>query len=126
MPAQYMQAWCSRRLLPDFFRSAFEQIRQRHAKASAARRTHHNASKSPNRWSHHGMETSDAMYLDTGIFKTGSALEIAQSLRRSSTQRHRRIGTPFQSAMSMLNFYIDRAGSNLPWSRRDVLERTKR
>lgn len=100
--------------------------RQRHAQADAARRNRQSVSKSPNRWSHHVMETGDAMDLDAGIFKTGSAEEIAQSLKRSSTQSRRRKGTPFQSAMSMLNFYINRAGRNLPKSRRDVLEKAKR
>jgi hypothetical protein len=81
---------------PSTRRRAGPPPHQRHAKASAAHRAHHNASKSPNRWSHHVMETSDAMDLDTGIFKTGSAQEIAQSLKRSSTQSRRRKGTPFQ------------------------------
>jgi hypothetical protein len=72
------------------------------------------------------METSDAMDLETNIFKTGSAQSIAESLKRSSTHSRRRKGTPFQSAMSMLNFYINRAGKNLPKTRRATLERAKR
>lgn len=72
------------------------------------------------------METSDAMDLETDIFKTGSAQSIAESLKRSSTHSRRRKGTPFQSAMSMLNFYINRAGKNLPKTRRATLERAKR
>jgi hemerythrin-like domain-containing protein len=72
------------------------------------------------------METSDAMDIEHDIFKTGSAESIAQSLKRSSTESRRRKGTPFQSAMSMLNFYINRAGRNLPKERRDILERAKR
>ncbi|WP_093642204.1 DUF3175 domain-containing protein [Paraburkholderia aspalathi] len=110
---------------PSTRRHAGRPARQRHAKARAAHRAHYHASKSPNRWSHHVMETSDAMDIDAGIFRTGSAEEIAQSLKRSSTQSRRRKGTPFQSAMSMLNFYINRAGRNLPRSRRDVLEKAK-
>lgn len=72
------------------------------------------------------METSDAMDLEADIFRTGSAQSIAESLKRSSTHSRRRKGTPFQSAMSMLNFYINRAGKNLPKSRRATLERAKR
>ena len=53
------------------------------------------------------------------------AEDIAQSLKRSSLASRRRRGTPFQSAMSMLNFYINRAGKNLPKSRRNVLQSAK-
>ena len=72
------------------------------------------------------METSDAMDLETNIFKSGNAEEIAQSLKHSSTTSRRRKGTPFQSAMSMLNFYINRAGKNLPKTQRATLEQAKR
>ncbi|WP_168790272.1 DUF3175 domain-containing protein [Paraburkholderia aromaticivorans] len=95
--------------------------RQRHAQAHAAHRA-----SSPKKWSHHVMETSDAMDIEHDVFKTGSAESIAQSLKRSSTKSRRRKGTPFQSAMSMLNFYINRAGRNLPKARRDTLQQAKR
>jgi hypothetical protein len=72
------------------------------------------------------MEHSDAMDLEPDIFKTGGAQAIAESLKRSSTHSKRRKGTPFQSAMSMLNFYINRAGRNLPKARRDTLQQAKR
>lgn len=72
------------------------------------------------------METSDAMDIQHGIFKNGSAESIAQSLKQSSTKSRRRKGTPFQSAMSMLNFYINRAGRNLPKARRDTLQQARR
>jgi Protein of unknown function (DUF3175) len=71
------------------------------------------------------MQTSDALDLEPGIFKSGSAEDIAQSLKRSSLASRRRRGTPFQSAMSMLNFYLNRAGRKLPKTRRRVLERAK-
>lgn len=71
------------------------------------------------------MQKSDALDLEQGIFKSGSADEIAQSLKRSSLASRRRRGTPFQSAMSMLNFYVNRAGKNLPKSQRKVLENAK-
>ena len=95
--------------------------RQRHAQAHAAQRAGR-----PKKWSHHVMETSDAMDLEHDIFKTGSAESIARSLKQSSTKSQRRKGTPFQSAMSMLNFYINRAGRNLPKTRRDTLQQAKR
>lgn len=72
------------------------------------------------------MEKSDALDLEQGIFRSGSADEIAESLKRSSLASKRRKGTPFQSAMSMLNFYINRAGRNLPKTRRTTLERAKK
>ena len=100
--------------------------RQRHAQAHAAHRA--KTAKSGNgsrRWSHHVMETSDAMDIEHDIFKTGSAESIAQSLKRSSTHSRRRKGTPYQSAMSMLNFYINRAGSQLSEKRKGVLTRAK-
>ncbi|MDR6206436.1 DUF3175 domain-containing protein [Paraburkholderia graminis] len=103
--------------------------RQRHAQAHAAQHkkaSRANGGKSPHKWSHHVMETSDAMDLQRDIFKNGNADEIAQSLKQSSTKSRRRKGTPFQSAMSMLNFYINRAGRNLPKTRRATLEQAKR
>ncbi|TDN70228.1 DUF3175 domain-containing protein [Paraburkholderia sp. BL10I2N1] len=101
--------------------------RQRHAQAHAAQRAKQGAAQTKGRrWSHHVMETSDAMDIEPNIFKTGSAQAIAESLKRSSTRSHRRKGTPFQSAMSMLNFYINRAGRNLPKSRRDTLDEAKK
>jgi hypothetical protein len=98
--------------------------RQRHA--HAAQRAKPTTAGNPKRWSHHVMETSDAMDLEKDIFKSGSAHDIATSLKRSSTQSKRRKGSPFQSAMSMLNFYINRAGRNLPKGRRDTLQQAKR
>jgi hypothetical protein len=103
--------------------------RQRHAQAHAHQRAKSASStgaKRGQRWSHHVMETSDAMDIESDIFKSGSARSIAESLKRSSTHSRRRKGTPFQSAMSMLNFYINRAGRNLPKARRATLEQAKR
>ena len=96
--------------------------RQRHSLATARKKPQ----RASHRWSHHVMETSDAMDLQRDIFKNGNAEEIAQSLKQSSTKSRRRKGTPFQSAMSMLNFYINRAGRNLPKTRRATLEQAKR
>lgn len=77
------------------------------------------------RWLHHVMETSDALDLEPSIFKRGSAKSIASSLKRSAERSHRRKGSPLQSAMSMLNFYVNRAGKNLPASRKRTLNAAK-
>ncbi len=81
--------------------------------------------KATRRWSHQVMEASDALDLESSIFRRGSARQIALSLKRSAERSQRRKSPPFRSAMSMLNFYINRGGSNLSPSRRRVLERAK-
>jgi hypothetical protein len=68
---------------------------------------------------------SDALDLEPSVFTNGSPRAVAQSLKRSAEQSRRRKAAPFQSAMSMLSFYINRAGKNLPKERLDVLERAK-
>jgi hypothetical protein len=71
------------------------------------------------------MEHSDAMDLRTGVFKLKSARAIARSLKKSSEASKRRKSTPFRSAMSMLNFEINRAGKNLSPERLHVLNQAK-
>jgi hypothetical protein len=111
---------------PSTRRKGRRPARQRHAQASAAKRhTKSSAKRTTSRWSQHVTETSDAMDLDAGVFKTGDAEAIARSLKASSLHSRRRKGTPFQSAMSMLNFYINRAGKNLPKTRRETLVKAK-
>ena len=66
-----------------------------------------------------------ALDLDAGVFTWDDPWRIARSLKRSAERSNRRKGTPFQSAMSMLNFYINRAGASLPAERRAILERSK-
>ncbi|MGU7782053.1 DUF3175 domain-containing protein [Burkholderia sp. PU8-34] len=78
------------------------------------------------RWSGEVTRTSDALDIEPGIFKSDDPDAIAASLKRSAERSRRRKATPFQSAMSMLNFYVNRAGRNLPKSRRATLERAKR
>ena len=77
------------------------------------------------RWSAHVMRTSNALDLEQGVFKKASARGVARSLKRSAEASHRRKSAPFRSAMSMLNFHINRAGKGLSRSRRAVLERAK-
>lgn len=77
------------------------------------------------RWSQHVTEHSDALDLEAHVFASDDPEAIAQSLKRSAEQSRRRKGTAFQSAMSMLNFYINRAGRNLPKTRRETLNKAK-
>jgi hypothetical protein len=82
-------------------------------------------SRKPRKWSGKVTETSDAIDLEAGVFKSDSPTAIAASLKRSAERSHRRKSSPFRSAMSMLNFYINRAGHNLSASRRGILEKAK-
>ncbi|MFZ5748479.1 MAG: DUF3175 domain-containing protein [Pseudomonadota bacterium] len=79
----------------------------------------------PRKWSHEVTEHSDSLDLEEGVFTTDDPREIARSLKRSAEHSTRRKGTPLQSAMSMLTFYINRAGDNLTDRDRDRLERAK-
>jgi len=77
------------------------------------------------RWSAEVTEHSDALDLDEGVFSQDDPAAIAASLKRSAERSHRRKGTPLQSAMSMLTFYINRAGDNLDKAQRNRLEAAK-
>lgn len=76
-------------------------------------------------WSSDVTQHSDALDLEEGVFTWDDPRRIALSLKRSAENSTRRKGTPYQSAMSMLDFYINRAGSNLDPSQREVLEAAK-
>ena len=78
-----------------------------------------------NRWSARVTRKSDALDLEPGVFTKKNAKEIARSLKRSAGRSTRRKGPPFSSAMSMLTFYVNRAGGNLPRAKAKVLERAK-
>jgi hypothetical protein len=71
------------------------------------------------------MARSDVLDLEKGVFRARDPKRIAQSLKRSAERSKRRKGTPFQSAMSMLTFFINRAGRNLPATEKRKLERAK-
>lgn len=77
------------------------------------------------KWSRRVMQTSDALDLEAGIFKSKDPKKIARSLKRSAEKSKRKKGTPFQSAMSMLNFYINRAGKQLSGKEKQPLEKAK-
>jgi hypothetical protein len=83
------------------------------------------ARKPSRRWSQRVTETSNALDLEPGVFTRGDPSEIALSLSCSAEGSRRRKGTPFQSAMSMLTFYINRAGTRLPTRQRKRLEAAK-
>jgi hypothetical protein len=91
--------------------------RMRAAKATPARARRY--------WSARVTRQSDALDLESKVFRREKPADIARSLKRSAERSRRRKGTPFQSAMSMLTFYINRAGKSLPKGRLRVLERAK-
>jgi hypothetical protein len=81
--------------------------------------------KSASRWSARVTKHSNALDLEKSVFKSNDPHRIALSLKRSAERSKRRKTTPYQSAMSMLNFYINRAGSKLSAARRRRLEAAK-
>lgn len=83
------------------------------------------AAKGTKKWSAKVTKTSDALDLEGGVFKSKDPEKIAESLKRSADKSERRKTTPFQSAMSMLNFYENRAGKNLSKKEKEPLEKAK-
>jgi hypothetical protein len=83
------------------------------------------ARKPTKRWSKRVMESSDALDLEKGVFKKKSPRAIALSVRRSAEGSTRRKSPPFRSAMSMLTFYLNRGGRNLPAREKRILMRAK-
>jgi Protein of unknown function (DUF3175) len=96
--------------------------RMRTNRPSTARRSKR---KSTRRWSARVTRESDALDLKKGVFSKRSSKAIARSLKRSAEHSHRRKSDPYRSAMSMLTFYINRAGKKLPAGRKKVLQRAK-
>jgi hypothetical protein len=77
------------------------------------------------RWSQRVTERSNALDLDPGVFTRADPRGIARSLKRSADRSRRRKVDPYRSAMSMLTFYINRAGKTLSQTRRRRLEAAK-
>jgi hypothetical protein len=77
------------------------------------------------RWSARVTRTSHALDLEAGVFALDDARAIARSLKRSAERSRRRKADPYRSAMSMLTFYVNRAGKRLPARRRRLLEEAK-
>jgi len=76
-------------------------------------------------WSDEVTRHSNALDLEPKVFTQGNPRQIALSLKHSAEHSSRRKATPYQSAMSMLNFYVNRAGSHLPVKQKEVLLRAK-
>lgn len=93
------------------------------ARRSTARKSTKRAT--PKRWSQRVTRESDALDLKQGVFKLTSAKKIAASLKRSAEHSSRRKTGAYRSALSMLTFYINRAGKTLPKTQRTRLERAK-
>jgi Protein of unknown function (DUF3175) len=90
------------------------------SKTAKRKKTH-----SKKKWSAHVTKHSRALSLENRVFTWKDPKRIARSLKTSAERSSSRKGTPFQSAMSMLNFYLNRAGKNLPAERKRVLEKAK-
>lgn len=82
--------------------------------------------KKDNRWSQKVTETSHALNLTQGVFTWHDPKKIAASLLKSALESSCRKGTPYQSAMSMLNFYINRAGKKLSLKQKEILIQAKK
>jgi len=81
--------------------------------------------KSARRWSARVTRKSDALDLKKGVFSKRSPKAIARSLKQSAERSHRRKSDPYRSAMSMLTFYVNRAGRNLPAGRKKLMQQAK-
>lgn len=98
-----------------------------HKKTSARRSTARKSTKrtTPKRWSRRVTKESDALDLKRGVFTLTSPKRIAASLKRSAEHSARRKSGAYRSALSMLTFYINRAGKTLPKTQRERLEKAK-
>jgi hypothetical protein len=99
-------------------RSATKAVKSRASGKSAT-------TKKSNRWSQRVTLQSDALDLKRGVFTLTSAKKIAASLKRSAERSSRRKAGAYRSALSMLTFYINRAGKSLPKTQRDRLQHAK-
>jgi hypothetical protein len=90
-----------------------------------ARRKKAGTKKTKKKWSAQVTRESDALDLERGVFTSRSPRKIALSLKRSAEHSRRRKSSPYRSAMSMLTFYVNRAGKDLPPARKRVLEKAK-
>ncbi len=79
----------------------------------------------PQNWSAHVSRTSNSLDLEEGVFTWNNPKQIALSLKKSADTSTRRKSPPFRSAMSMLVFYINRAGKNLHHDQKRILEQAK-
>jgi hypothetical protein len=112
-------------------KAAAKKSGARSRKTASAKRTRRTITRARNGrakgryWSGEVTRKSNALDLEVKVFNSTSPHSIALSLKRSAQNSRRRKGTAYQSAMSMLNFYINRAGRNLPQRQKTVLQRAK-
>jgi len=92
---------------------------------SARRKSAAKRKASPKRWSQRVTQKSDALDLKRGVFTLRDPKRIAASLKRSAERSSRRKAGAYRSALSMLTFYVNRAGKTLPKTQRERLERAK-
>jgi hypothetical protein len=92
---------------------------------SARRKSVTKRKASPKRWSQRVTQESDALDLKRGVFTLRDPKRIAASLKRSAERSSRRKSGAYRSALSMLTFYVNRAGKTLPKTQRERLERAK-
>lgn len=100
-------------------------MREKQTNPSATLRVSGEQSRTTKYWSGYVTKHSFALRLEEGVFTWDSPRKIAESLKKSAEESLNRKGTAFQSAMSMLNFYINRAGKNLKPTRKRILEQAK-
>jgi hypothetical protein len=106
-------------------RAAKNARRSTRAGRGRTRRARGGGARTKRRWSAKVTRESDALTLRGGVFTLKDPKKIAASLKRSAERSRRRKADPYRSALSMLTFYINRAGSNLPASRKNTLTRAK-
>jgi len=94
-------------------------------KVSHPRRTTKAKTRGGRRWSQRVTDESDALTLEKGVFTKATPRQIALSLKRSADRSRRRKADPYRSAMSMLTFYINRAGKGLSKTRKETLQKAK-
>jgi hypothetical protein len=99
--------------------------RGRKAKRRTPRKSSRKSARAGARWSARVTRESDALDLERGVFTSKNPRTIAASLKRSAERSRRRKSSPYRSALSMLVFYINRAGRNLPANRLKVLQDAK-
>jgi hypothetical protein len=95
------------------------------ASSKTARKAPAKRKASPKRWSQRVTQESDALDLKRGVFTLRDPKAIAASLKRSAERSSRRKAGAYRSALSMLTFYVNRAGKTLPKTQRERLERAK-
>jgi hypothetical protein len=101
------------------------RTKSKRPKASRPMKTSQCGTRKTRRWSQRVTERSDALDLQQGVFKLKDPKRIAASLKRSAERSKRRKSDPYRSAMSMLTFYLNRAGKTLGASRKRTLQQAK-